>query len=243
MKLILEPGREAGATPTPQNLYTLAGLQSGTVVQVQNTSSGILHVYCGPSEPESLDDYFQMEPSDWHSFSGAVLYAWARKANTRLIIDSGNGREFASSSQSDLNATLLAAYGTVNTSNNAVLRIGIPGATGGTKPYSNWRVLLSFLHPDQGGRTILLTGEVLNIAPTSVTDSASIFDETTTGIFIGPNNTLIGGVLKQRGDTVNGINGNLNNLELVSSIADLYGDINISISVDDTDNNTAQVTL
>jgi hypothetical protein len=136
---------------------------------------------------------------------------------------------------------LPTARGTVDVTDPYILRLGALSPLGMTAPYSNYVVTLALL--DQSNRTIVITGDALNAAPDSITDTASAITLAETGAIVCGPGTTIGGSPVTNGDTVNTFNGTMGSMEIVSSLADLWGDINITISVDDATAATATVTL
>jgi len=133
------------------------------------------------------------------------------------------------------------ARGLVDAHDPYVLRLRALMPAGLPAPYSNYAVTIVLV--DQSDRTIVITGDVLDAAPDSITDTASLVSLAGTGVIVCDSDTTIGGVSVANGSTQNVFNGTMQNMEIVANLANLWGDINITVSVDDADTQTATVTL
>lgn len=65
------------ASNTPADVYTLATIASGSIVDVQNQSPHGLRIYAGASAPASKKDYFNQPPGKIERYQGAVIMIWA----------------------------------------------------------------------------------------------------------------------------------------------------------------------
>ena len=104
----------------------------------------------------------------------------------------------------------LTITGSVDASDPLSLAITTDKATSGFAPYSAYTITMDFLHPNQNGRQVIISGDDLAVAPTT---------------------------------TVAGVSGTMGSITIDSATADLYGDINITLSVTDAAANTTTVTL
>lgn len=64
-------------TSNPSEIYSVASITANTIIDVQNKTSGFVHIFAGDAQPGSSDDYFILEPWAIKRMQGAVCYAWS----------------------------------------------------------------------------------------------------------------------------------------------------------------------
>lgn len=141
----------------------------------------------------------------------------------------------------------LAASGAFDDSDVNVLRITGVAGSGGTTPYTSIEVKLTFNHVNQNGRVLTLTSADGGLTYTGVDTETTAYDASNalvSAVYGGPSGLMIGGVARNSGDTLDAVYVTAGgNIDIVSSIADLYGDIDIEITVTDSASGTATLTL
>ena len=70
----------------PLDVFSETGIQPGTTVQLQNILISPIRVFAGAALPENMGEYNVIEPSGWHSFTGAVLSAYAESGVATIVV-------------------------------------------------------------------------------------------------------------------------------------------------------------
>ena len=83
-----------------------------------------------------------------------------------------------------------------------------------------------------------LPDEAISFGTDTITDTANLVSLTNTGAIVCDSSTTINGLPVESGSTQNVFNGTLGDLEIVSSIADFYGDINVTLEYTDSESTT-----
>ena len=172
-----------------------------------------------------------------------VSYEGYKKASGELVTDysgefsirreGGIFRQFRKIKYPEIYTGPLSVSASIDSSNPYVLGFSIDEALGGTGDY-DYTATIGFLHPDQGGRKIVLSGDRLGSTP-AISDTKAVDNLTASlsGFIVCDDNTSIGTDIVSNGSLQNGFNGSLGDFEIVSSIADLYGPMTFDVTVDD----------
>jgi hypothetical protein len=222
----------------------------------QNTTAHAQHVKVSDTVPTTFQGSELLAAGDTLERASTGLYWVYADYACRSTPFLGDNLGVFANGQQVTGAGNLQVFGAVDSSDPYMLRIYTYGAFGGTVPYTDYEVILSFTHAAQDGgtgagtRTLTISGATLTGAATTVTDlgndgaATAIITTSSTGTFVGNDGTLFNGGTINNGDTgVKSIGGTLGAIELPSSVGDLFGSINITIEVTDTAAATDQITL